>query len=526
MRFTMRCISAILSLLLLLPFFPWQIAEASNAGDNLSVGMVSTKTMQIRPFFPEERDIINLYNLVYESLLVVGDSGLPEPYLAREFQFTGGGNSIRVELRDNVLFSDGRKLTAYDVAASGNYILEKANDTEASDRGHYRLMAFNIKNFTAKSETELSIQTARPYFMSLYSLCFPVLPQDMLETVNPPGSGPYVVEKFDAGNSMWLKSNDNWWKQKPQIKDIYVSFYQSSKKMISDFEYGRMDALVTRSLAAAQYKSGIGVLNIPYRTNQLEVMLMNTHEYRLREVQARQAIMKAIDLNLILNRVYIGRASRAYTPFPSSSVLYADLEEYYQYNIDEAKKMLFDLGWEDTDGDGVLDRIDDDGKAARFRLKLLVYEDPENDVRFETANRIKNMLEKLQISVHVELKDIATAQQDLLNQNFDLALVAFQLDEAFDPGFMLMSSNVKAGNYGRYKSERMDSLMNSYRQKYSLSDLAYTAQEIQLLFTEELPFMPICYRQGSILTRKVFTNARDIREKEVFRGIEYFEDIK
>ncbi len=525
MRFMKRCISISLSLLiaLLVVAVP---AKASSVGDTLNVGMLSTKTTQILPLLPDERDMINLYSLVYENLLIVGDSGLPEANIATEFRFTGGGNSIKLTIRDNVLFSDGRRLTAYDVAASGNFILQRANNDQNLDKGHYRLMAFNLKSFTANSETELTVTTARPYFISLYSLVFPVLPQDRLDTPNPPGSGPYVIDRFDPGSVMWLKTNENWWKQSPQVKNIFVNFYTNSKQMISDFEYGRLDTVVTRSLAAAQYKSGVGVLSIPYRSNQLEVLLINNNEYRLKDLDARKAILKAIDVNLIMNRVFSGRVSRAYTPFPSSSVLYADLDEYYNYNIEEAKSLLSGLGWEDTDDDGVLDKLDEDGKLARFVLRLLVYEDPENDVRYETANRIRNMLDKLKISVRIELKDINKASEDLQAQNFDLALVAFQMDDAFDPGFLLISTNAKLGNYGRYKSAEMDNLMNAYRSKYDLSELGYAAQEVQIKFTADIPFIPLFYRQGSILTRKVFTNVRDIREKEVFRGIEYFEDVQ
>lgn len=519
-------ISVLLSLALLLGICCPAPAQAESVKDSLNVGMISTKTTRLLPLLPEERDIISLYSLVYESLLVVGDNGLPEPYLAKDFKFTGGGNSIKVELRDNLVFSDGRRLTAYDVAASGNYILQRANNEENLDKGHYRLMAYNIKSFAATSETELVVTTARPYFMSLYSLIFPVLPQDRLDAENPPGSGPYVVDKFEPGSSMWLKVNEQWWKQKPQVKSIFVNFYQNSKKMVSDFEYGRLDTVITRSLAAAQYKSGVGVLSMPYRTNQLETLLINNNEYRLKDVEARKAIMKAIDVNLIMNRVFIGRVSRACTPFPSSSVLNADLDEYYQYNLEEARSLLASLGWEDTDEDGVLDKIDENGKLARFVLRLLVYEDPENDVRYETANRIRNMLEKLKISVRIELKDIAKVQEDLVSQSFDLALVAFQLDEAFDPGFLLISTNAKLGNYGRYKSSDMDILMSAYRTEYDLSEIAYTAQLIQQRFTEDMPFIPLFYRAGSILTRKVFTNVRDIRENEVFRGIESFVDIQ
>lgn len=521
MHFTLTLLRAIsLFLIVIIGFTPISFAE--NVGDSLNVGIMSVSTTQLYPLMPVERDIINVYNLVYESLLVIDDYGMPSPYLAKSFDMSGGGNTIKFDIRDDVMFSDGRKLTAYDIAASGNYILETANNPESPDKGYYSTMAYNIKSFTADSETSLTVQTKRPYFMSLYSLTFPVVPADSLQIDNPVGSGPYIVDDFQPGNHIWLKSNEQWWKEKPSVKNILVSFYQNNKKLISDYEYGRLDSAVTRSIAAAQYKNGVGNLSIPYRTNQLELLMINNSEYRLRDPEARRAIMKAIDVDLLINRVFMGRASRAYTPFPSSSFMFHDLEQEYQHSVEEAKQILKNLGWEDTDDDGVLDKLDEENKLARFVVGLKVYEDPENDVRLETANRIKAMLEQLKIAVNVELVSMAKAEESLLAHSFDMALIAVRVDEAFDPGFMLISSNAKAGNYGRYRSKQMDKLFENYRSKTDPSELAYTAAEIQKQFTIDMPFIPLYYRMGSILTRKVFTTVRDIRETDVFRGIESF----
>ena len=40
------------------------------------------------------------------------------------------------------------------------------------------------------------------------------------------------------------------------------------------------------------------------------------------------------------------------------------------------------------------------------------------------------------------------------------------------------------------------------------------------LFIEDCPFICLYYRAGAILTRKMFTKTRDIREPEVLKGIE------
>ena len=45
---------------------------------------------------------------------------------------------------------------------------------------------------------------------------------------------------------------------------------------------------------------------------------------------------------------------------------------------------------------------------------------------------------------------------------------------------------------------------------------------MQQLFANDVPFICLFYRSGSILTRKMFTTVRSIREFELLRGIETF----
>ena len=48
-------------------------ASASNINDRISFGIQSSKTLSIRPFEPLERDMLSIYNAVYESLITIDD---------------------------------------------------------------------------------------------------------------------------------------------------------------------------------------------------------------------------------------------------------------------------------------------------------------------------------------------------------------------------------------------------------------------------------------------------------------------
>ena len=89
-----------------------------------------------------------------------------------------------------------------------------------------------------------------------------------------------------------------------------------------------------------------------------------------------------------------------------------------------------------------------------------------------------------------------------------------------DPGFFLRQGNVQ--NYGRQSSDAMTDLIDELRQQESQAAFAFTSQSIQQLFADEVPFICLFYRAGAILTRKMFTTVRTLREFELLRGIEAF----
>lgn len=509
-------ICCLLLCILMLPV----MALAENVEDSIVIGMISTMTTEIRPLIPQERDMVSLYDMVYESLITVDDNGLPQPSLAESWSETGGGKTWTFVLRENVKFSDGTPLTAQDVVASCQYILDLANDKERADNGFYQNMKYLVSSISAKDERTVEVKAGRSYYGFLYSMTFPVVPASQVDMANPVGTGPYVISSFEPITYMWLVANENWWQMQPQVKQITVTFYTNNKTMITDYEYSQVDAAFTRSVAAAQYKSGINALSIQYSTRQLETLLLHHKAFPLESVKIRQAIGYAINEDKISQNVYMGMTINADTPVPSDSWLYNDdLESSFGYNPEKAMALLEEEGWTDPDGDGLLNKVVD-GKTKNLRLRMIVYEDPDNDVRFETANMIKDMLEAVKIAVTIEQVTYAQAVEKMKAGAFEMALCAFQMDVVPDWGFFLRKGNNE--NYCRYISSEMTSFIDTLRTQQDQAEFAYTTLAIQQQFAIDMPFICLFYRSGAILTRKMFTTVRSIREFELLRGIEAF----
>ena len=506
----MNKLTALLLCLALL--LPQGAALATNVGSSLVVGIQSTKTTLLFPLDPQERDMLSVYGLIYESLVTIDDNYEPSAGIAESWEASANCRTWTFRLRSNVTFSDGTALTANDVVATINYILERAKDENSADKGYYQNLKYFVDSATAKDDHTVVIKTPsdRGYWALLYELTFPILPADRVNVENPPGSGPYMVEDFQAGTRISLTTNPYWWKNQPQVKNITFTMESTAKAVMEDYEYARVDTIFTRSIAAAQYTSGTSSLAMKYRTNQLECLLMNHSYTKLASKAVRQAIRLTVDVDTIASEAYMGMVDRTNTPYPNGTWMYnSNVDSSYTTNVTEAKRLLEEDGWSDTDEDGVLDKLSEDGTKLDLKLNLYVYEEPDDNVRVAAADLIADQLAEIGIEVTVSTLTMSAMQEKLSAGSFHLALVSYAMDKAPDYGFLLMSGNT--GNYSRYRSSDMTTLCKSLRSAKDKDSFQNILYEIQTRFTDDCPFICMFYRCGVVLTRKMYTTARDVR---------------
>ena len=305
---------------------------------------------------------------------------------------------------------------------------------------------------------------------------------------------------------------------------MLINFFATNRELISAYEYSNVDAVLTRAITAAQYRSGVSAYNIDYRTTQLETLMMNNNAPELADVQVRQAIRYMIDMNDIVKNVYYGMVTRTDTPLIPGTWTYWDGDYQQEYNKQKAMELLDAAGWDHytlSDGGNEVRTKLINGKQANLHLRFYVYEEQDNSVRVEVANRIADRLLEVGVECKVDTLTYKEAAEKLKAGSYDLCLAAFNVDFTPDPGYLLISGNT--ANYTRYKSAEMDDLIQK-KLRAALEPAAYdqALQEIQRLFWQDCPFVCLYYRNGAILTRRMFTDARDVREPEVLRGIEYF----
>ena len=204
-----------------------------------------------------------------------------------------------------------------------------------------------------------------------------------------------------------------------------------------------------------------------------------------------------------------------YTPVPAGTWVSNESTIHEIYDPLMAASLLDSAGW----------KMADDGKRYKNGekmedLRILVYDEPGSSVRTNAANKIAEQLEAVGIPAYVETWSRSSVTGKLKNADYSLVLCAFNFDVAPDPGFTVTSTG--SCNYTRYRSDDMNNLLTQLRSSVTQADYQHVMNLIQDQFEQDKPYMCLYWRTGSLLSRNAFTNARDIRELELLRGVESY----
>ena len=515
----------ILCLLFTLICFIAPTARASNVPATMRVAMLVSKDLELYPLRLMERDALSILNLVYESVMILDDNRNPVPLLAESVDVIGEGTSYVFHLRDNVYFHDGTQLTAYDVYATMNAISDLARNEALApnEKGNYCTLVDYVSSWSVDDPFTLRVQAKIPNYGVLYAMTFPVLQAQSLYDPNPPGTGPYRVDYYAQGEEMWLSGNEGWWKQPPYITEIIAIWYENVEKALAAFEAEQVDIVMTRQPSAARYRGTLSsrINSYSYSTRNLETLFM-MNAYNLADPEMRKAVAYGINEERLMINVYQNVVSDTDTIQSRRSFLYSPppQSQTYPYSPEKACEILDRLGWTEFNANGYRIKRNAEGETRELMFRLFYYDEAGNALRKDAANEIATMLRSIGIRIRISSLSFADAQSNLNSRNFDLLLGSIFFDAVPNPEFLLIDRT--KCNYVNYKSNEMTELCKLLNRAGGKDEFGMIWAQIQDQFSKDLPFIPLYYRDGVVLTRYPYSNVRDIREFELLRGLESY----
>jgi peptide/nickel transport system substrate-binding protein len=211
----------------------------------------------------------------------------------------------------------------------------------------------------------------------------------------------------------------------------------------------------------------------------------NMKDSRLSNKLVRQAIAYAINKNSILNGVLSGYGELANGPFLPQMWAYNKNVKPSPYDPEQAKALLKEAGWVDTDRDGYVDK-----NGKRFVLTILFNQG--NHIRESTGIVIQDNLKQVGIEVKLRVVEWASLTKEFLDKhNFEAVIMGWGVP--FNPNIydVFNSKKVNPGelNFISYANPEVDELIDVGRFNLDKDVRKKAYDRIQEIFYEEVPYV-------------------------------------
>jgi peptide/nickel transport system substrate-binding protein len=288
------------------------------------------------------------------------------------------GKTLTINLRDDIVWSDGEPLTANDFVFT--YDMYMADSNVVSSRYPYEDY---VASMEAPDDHTLVVNFTEPFAAWLTQL-FPTgpIPEHVLRpvfeadgtldnaawnTAPTVGVGPFVFKEWETDSHIIFEANPNWINP-PKLEQVFIRMADDAAQEVSilagDTDIG---SFLDWSQADAINGSGKAAF-VTQPSGYDEGWYLNfdpaTAHPAMLDVNVRKAIVLATDREKIVQDLLNGLTEVPVTFWDSTPPYGNPNLTPYSYDPDEAKRLLDEAGWVDSNGDGTRDK---DGKELVLR---------------------------------------------------------------------------------------------------------------------------------------------------------------
>jgi peptide/nickel transport system substrate-binding protein len=415
---------------------------------------------------PFESDTLNnqvLQNLVFESLFVLDESYEAQPQLATSYEYSDN-STLMVNISSGNQFSDGSMIEAKNIV----YSFE-----EAKSSPHWGNSLKAISSASAVSSNVIKFNLAYPNPNAHKLLTFAIAKDKNDKKGYPIGSGRY---KFGEGDGIvFLEANSNKSGFNPHFTKIPLVNITSAESIENAINIGNI-SYAFRDLAedsTAKIKSNKKAVNL---NNLVYIGVNNTAGITANEY-IRRAISLAVDRDALVKSAYQGYAKSATSVFNSASSLGKQTAVFDKTaDTAAARQSVVQSGYDEKD----------------LKIDILIN---SNTSRIGAARLIKQQLETVGFKVTINEENNKVYQSKVKSRSFNI-----YIGETKIPNDMSLNSFFTKKGATSYGID-----VSSCKTAKAYKEYLNSEDEIGsfiLNFSQEMPFIPLLYRQGMICYSK------------------------
>lgn len=406
----------------------------------------------LSPFLAQRALPTHIHRLIYDFLTNYdARDDRPVPALATSWLASADKLTWTFAIRDGMAWSDGKPVTADDIAWT--YQLIMTNPDAATANGNF---VANFKSVAAPDPRTLVVTLNRPQ-ATMLALDIPVVPRHVWQsragdigsfhndTAFPVvGNGPFVLSGYAKDQYVELTANPTYWRGAPKFRKVIFKYYKDADAAVEAVKKG--EAHFASGLTPAQFEALRGRPNVavnkgkgksfyalavnPGATTTSGEAFGDGHP-ALRDQRVRQAIRYAIDTATLVRKTLggYGDAGAGYLPpIFAANHWRPDPAAAYTYRPEKAGELLDAAGYRRGAG-GI--RVGTDGKPLTLRLFGLTQRAADT----QNATYIAEWLKAVGIDVTTSLMDQGRLGDTETAGNYDLAFHSWITNP--DPDYVL-----------------------------------------------------------------------------------------
>jgi peptide/nickel transport system substrate-binding protein len=432
-----------------------------------------------------------LFSLTYESLVNIDSSDYSKviPYLAESWEISEDQRTYTMHINPKATFASGNPVTAEDVKWS----LDRSRKDGATCYGSYLAP---VESIDVVDDLTVNITTTSPdaaFLILLSTSGFATLEKavaiqhgatdtlDQEDTAkdwldqNSPGTGPYVLTKWEPNSEVVYEANPNWWGGTPSLGKFVVKHYEDPTLMVQQLQSGEADLIPWLDFDLIETVKADPNLKISASTDIVTTYMAMNMDPAISEYSSnklvRQAIGAAINKDEIIQTILHGYGARA-PSVVSVGELGVKPEDAAPRNLELARDLLSQAGYENG-----------------FTIPL--YYSSTNPESALLATAVQSDLAEIGITVELKPTETSVLYTDIRASKTPFAISSWGPDTP-DPTNLLdmfCYHDVVIGQWFNVNMPEAEPLCTQLHSEFDPAKRAELVQQITTIFNDYMPYI-------------------------------------